>query len=342
MKAPSLVLSAVLALSSIGCGAEFDPPSELNSLRVLAVQKSAPYAKPGEDVEMRMLWHDGSEKAPRPVSVAWFAGCYNPPGDLYQGCFAQFAGSGASGPGGLPPGIEVGTGDRFTFQMPADIISSRPPPADPKAAPYGLAYVFFAACAGQLGPAPEGTEVGFPVACFGPGQELLGADDFVAGYSAVYAFDGYRNENAIVTGFKVRGVDTTAPCIGDACLDTPPAASLDCNTVPCIDACSDDGGEDCPEIAIQPVVDPASAEVDQISVDAYGETYQEQMWIRYYVTAGGVKSDVRLLNDAKSGWNGDYGTKFRAPKAPGPVSIWAVVHDNRGGVNWVRQEVLVQ
>lgn len=325
----------------LGCGAEFDPPSELKTLRVLAAQKSAPYAKPGEDVEMRMLWHDGSPKAPRPVEVAWFAGCYNPPGDLYAGCFQQFAEAGPPSGPGLPPGIQVGFGDRFTFTMPADVISSRPPPSDPKTAPYGLAYLFFAACAGHLDQPPEGSE-GFPVACYGPGGELLGADDFVAGYSAVYAYESYRNENAIVTGFRVEGQDTAGSCIGDACLDTPPSPTLDCASVPCVDACSDDGGEDCPDIGIQPLVDPASAELDQISLDAYGKSYGEQMWIRYYVTAGSVKSDVRLLNDAQKGWNADYGTAFRAPSKPGPVSIWAVVHDNRGGVGWVRQEVLVQ
>jgi hypothetical protein len=330
----------MLSLLLVGCGAEFDPPSELKTLRVLAVQKSAPYAKPGEQVEMRMLWHDGSPKAPRSVQIGWFAGCYNPPGDLYQGCFQQFAEGGVSGSTGLPAGIELGSGDRFSFTIPADIISSRPPPPDPKTAPYGLAYVFFAACGGQLGPAPEGAS--FPVACFASDGTQLGPSDFVAGYSTLYVFDKYRNENAIVTGFRVQGQDTTSSCIGDACLDSPPDENLDCNSVPCVAACNDDGGDNCPDIDIQPLVDPASAEIDQISVDSYGKTYEEQMWINYYVSAGGVASALRLLNDATKGWNSAYGTKFHAPKDPGPVTIWAVVHDNRGGVNWARQQVLVQ
>ncbi len=342
MKARDLSCVALLGFAALGCGAEFDPPHEVKTLRVLGVQKSAPYAKPGEDVDLQMLWHDGSEKAPRPVQVGWFSGCFNPPGDLYAGCFAQFAQAGPPGPGGLPPGIQFGLGDTFTFTMPADVISSRPPPVDPKQPPYGLAYVFFAACAGQLGPPPEGESVAFPVACYGPGDEQLGADDFVAGYSAIYAFDEYRNGNAIITGFRVAGQDAKSNCIDGACVGNPPPTALDCDTAPCVAACSDDGDDSCPEIPIQPVVDPASAEVDQISVDAYGKNYEEQMWIRYYVSRGGVKSDARLLNDAQKGWNGDYGTKLYAPKEPGPMSIWAVVHDNRGGSAWVRQEVLVQ
>lgn len=332
----------LLAAATAGCGAEFDPPHELKTLRILAVQKTEPYAKPGEEVELSMLWHDGSPRAPRPVEVAWFSGCFNPPGDLYQGCFAQLAQGGSPGPSGLPPGFQLGTGDTFKFTLPSDVISARPPPADPKQPPYGLAYVFFAACAGKLGPPPESGSFAFPLACYDPNGKTLGSDDFVAGYSGIYAFDSYRNQNPIVTGFRIDGRDTAGSCIDGACVGNPPAENLDCASVPCISACADDGDESCPDISIQPLVDASSAEVDQISVDAYGKTYGEQMWIRYYVTRGGVKSDARLLNDAQAGWNSDYGTKLYAPKKPGPMSIWAVVHDNRGGVGWVRQEVLVQ
>jgi hypothetical protein len=238
--------------------------------------------------------------------------------------------------------VKLGFGDTFSFTMPTDIITSRPPPPDPKQPAYGLSFVFFAACAGKLAPPPEGEQVAFPLSCYGPAGELLGADDFVAGYSAVYAYDDYRNQNAIITGFRLAGEDVGSNCIDGACVGTVPPTSLDCQSAPCIYACADDGDDSCPEIPVQPVVDPASAEVDQVSVDAYGKSYSEQMWIRYYVDRGGVKSDVRLLNDAQKGWSSDYGTKLYAPKEPGPMSIWAVVHDNRGGSAWIRQDLLVQ
>ncbi|MBK7580385.1 MAG: hypothetical protein IPI67_09295 [Myxococcales bacterium] len=342
MNARKLSFAISVGVLSLGCTADFDPPHELKTLRVLAVQKSAPYAKPGETVDLSMLWYDGSKKAPRPVQVGWFAGCFNPLGDLYAGCFADLAKGGPTGPGGLPPGIQFGTGDTFSFDMPSDVISSRPPPVDPKQPAYGLAVVFFAACAGKLGPPPEGEAAGFPVACYGPGDERLGADDFVAGYSTIYSFENYRNQNAIITGFQVAGVDASANCVDAACLGAPPPATLDCNTAPCVQACADDGDKECPEISVKPLIDPASAELDQVSADAYGKKYEEQMWIRYYVSRGGVKSDVRLLNDAQKGWSSDHGTKLFAPKKPGPMSLWAVVHDNRGGSAWVRQDILVQ
>ncbi len=45
-----------LALFLLGCGPDFDPPSELHSLRVLAVEKDLPYAQPGATVNLQMLW----------------------------------------------------------------------------------------------------------------------------------------------------------------------------------------------------------------------------------------------------------------------------------------------
>ena len=53
-------------------------------------------------------------------------------------------------------------------------------------------------------------------------------------------------------------------------------------------------------------------------------------------------SDVRLLNDATTGFNDDFETLFYPPSEPGPVTLWAVVHDNRGGVAWARGTLWVQ
>jgi hypothetical protein len=333
----------IVALATVGCGAELDPPHELKTLRVLGVQKSAPYAAPGEDVELSILWHDGSPKAPRAVSVLWFAGCVNPPGDLYYNCFQTFAGLEAGPGGALAPGVKVGVGDRFTFTMPTDIIDSRPPPKDEKLPPYGIAYVFFAICAGQLGPVPTSASAQFPLGCYDPAGKPLGPDDFIVGYSAVYAYRDFRNQNPAIDGFSFNGVEVPPVCIGADCLAAEPAP-LDCSQpeVPCIFGCAHDGSDDCPPYDIRPLLDPSIAEQDQVSAVAYGSNASEQMWIRYYADRGALQSDLRLLNDALAGWNADHGTEFRAPRDPGLVNLWAVVYDNRGGMNWVRIQVLVQ
>ena len=170
----------------------------------------------------------------------------------------------------------------------------------------------------------------------------LGADDFVAGYTAVYGYDSIRNENPIITGFKFNGVSVTPSCQNEECL-TVPQQTPDCaGGDPCIDPCSKDGDPDCPAYDITAIVDPASAESDEVSKLAYDRSVSEQLWVDYYVDRGGVKSPVKLVNDAQKGFNDDYSTEFYAPKKSGTLSIWAVVHDNRGGMSWVRTEVGVR
>ena len=342
------VLLSLTTLTLIsGCGLELERSSEVNSLRVLAVQKSSPYARPGTNVELNMLWADGAEPT-REVNVMWLGGCVNPPGDLYYGCFAHFAegagGAGGATSGGLPPGLTVGSGDTFTLPIPDDIISSRPRPSDPTIPPYGLSYVFFAACAGEIEPASD-PSAGFPVVCRDPQTgKLREAEGFVAGYSAIYVYENHSNANPVITGFEVNGVAVEPDCIGTACLEPQPLRECTGGTdIACIDACPDDGDPaSCPGFSIRPVIDPASAEIDSISAESRDRTFREQMWIRYYTDAGSVKSDARLLNDATKGWNEDYGTIFYAPKETRRINLWAVVHDNRGGVNWVRVPIVTR
>jgi hypothetical protein len=66
------------------------------------------------------------------------------------------------------------------------------------------------------------------------------------------------------------------------------------------------------------------------------------MWIDYYSTRGNFHSATKLLNDATTGYNEDNGTQYYAPNVTGPVSLWVVMHDNRGGVSWVGTTLLIQ
>jgi hypothetical protein len=78
--APRSVLALVgLGVFALGCGPKFDPPSELQSLRVLGVQKDEPYAKPGDTINLQMLWEDASPDAASPsrkVTVTWSGPCF--------------------------------------------------------------------------------------------------------------------------------------------------------------------------------------------------------------------------------------------------------------------------
>jgi hypothetical protein len=356
------ILSLLGAFLLSGCGPEFQPMSAIESLRVLAVQKDRPYAAPGDEVTLTMLWADGSEDSGRPVEVAWLTGCINPLGDLYAGCFAT---------GGIPMRTD---GERVSFTIPPDIITSRPPPPDPKQPPYGLSYVFFAVCAGTL----EFGGADFPLRCVDVAGELLGSSDFVAGYSAIYVYDDFGNENPIVRGLSLDGRPLPSGCVdpgsaaaaesddlgallgraahaaGPPNADEPPAVcdehfpldpgdEPDCSlpNAPCLPPLPP-GLFTRPSLEVRPEVYRSSIEADEISKAAYDRDYEEQMWVNYYTTRGGMLSDVRLLNDATTGFNDDFETLFFPPAEPGPVTLWAVVHDNRGGVSWARGTLWVQ
>lgn len=357
---PWTLLGAVIAAVVLsGCGPEFEPPSLLHSLRVLAVQKDRPYAAPGDEVKLKMLWADASLDAGRPIETGFFTGCFNPPGDLYAGCFQK------------RESLEFRPGDEVSFTIDPEIISSRPPPTDPRQPAYGLSYVFFAACAGTL------TEE-LPPRCLDANGNDLGSDDFVAGYSAIYVYDEFRNQNPIIRGLSLDGKPLFGGCIDPGSIavsesdelgavlgraaqgaGTPSAAEPpvecepsfpldgadvpDCSQpdAPCLPPMPD-GMFVRPSLEIRPEIYRSSIEDDEIAKVAYGSDYEEQMWINYYSTRGSLLSDVRLLNDATTGLNEDFETLFFPPAEPGPVTLWAVVHDNRGGVSWARGTLWVQ
>ncbi len=361
-------LGALLVAGALGCGAEFDPGSELTSLRVLAVKKSAPYARPGEAVDLTLLWHD-SEPGRPPPQIAWLAICENPPADLFEACFAQppdLTAEELAARVSLPDPAATIANDRFSFVTSTDLISSRPPPAEDSTTPYGLTYVFFAVCAGQLDVLMT-AEAAVPFVCY---EEVDGVDgfsagdtrrdsrDFIIGYSAVFAYDQYENGNPLVDGFQFGAttlwpdspaeVAAAAPpgallasprdlCIGDACAPAPPEN----DGVPCLDALTLDAcvEGDCVETRLQAIVDPASAELDEVASARSAGTLGEQMWVNYYSSGGELAEEVRLLNDAVAGFRTDTSTEYRAADTARVSHVWAVAHDNRGGAEWARVRV---
>lgn len=354
-----VVFLASLCVVFAGCGPELDSISQLNSLRIIGLRKSAPYARPGETIDLELSWDDAGRAKARPVQRFIGFWCVNPPGDLFGQCLAQ--------PPNVPPQFAVDQ-DRFSIRLPNDMLRSNP--ASPELPPYGVAFVFYGVCAGRLSVAGRLLEFGQAGAGgatggFGAGGEgfqglipddgaviptcldeqgnELGSRDFVVGYSAIYAYENIRNENPKITGFRVAGRDVSVDCVDSDCttrsFDPPTGCSGD---VACLRACSDGGAAACPEIPIQPIIDRASVERDQVAKVAYGNDLEESIWVSYLVDRGVPEAEVRLVNDANSGWNEDYGTSLFAPRKKGPLRIWAVVRDNRGGVAWVRVPAFVQ
>ncbi len=360
-------LFSLLALGLCACGAEFEPSSQVSTLRILGIQKDPPYAPPGSTVTLRMLWFDG--KAPdegRKIQRFFSSSlpCHNPPGDLYYACFAGFLGAGsASPPGGLDGGapalgslpLEIPVSllfpdvDESTVAIPPKEEIIRPAPSG-GLTPYGLTYIFFGVCSGTMY-FKRDLQAGFPVVCKDDAGNYLGADDFVAGYTSIYTYEGISNSNPRISGFVLggqpRSLAVDGVCVGADCTEPqlhPTPEEWSTTSLPHIAACADDGGKKCPgypiSVSLSQDCPNNCGEPDTLAAQ-HGDNLTEQVWVRYFSERGKVDSPVRLLNDARRGPNSDFGTKLRAPKSPGPMFVWAVVQDSRGGEEWVRQTIIV-
>ena len=67
-----------------------------------------------------------------------------------------------------------------------------------------------------------------------------------------------------------------------------------------------------------------------------GETanLREQVWVTWYGDRGDLADDARLLFDSRKGRVSESAVVYRAPYDPTSGTLWAVVHDNRGGAAW--------
>lgn len=378
----ALALGALTApAASSGCVAGFDPPSRVSGLRVFAVTAhkggsaevdGAPapggsYANPGDKVTFKLHYQDplgDSGGAPRPVMILWVGGCENPIGDDYYGCYERFAGlaeqfaelaeelGGASpdlGTGSIDLGdVQLGLGEEFTLRLGEDLVSSREPPAS--GPHYGIAYVFFAACAGTLGPARDdgtGDAGSFPIGCFeyganplDPAAQQLGADRFVAGYTQVYAFaDERANANPVIEALELTqgdGQELEDPD-GDGIPNVPRCALTedDRRAVGCN---AEDPFKTCTAYTLDVVVPADVAEDDP---DAAEQAMKEVVWVNYFADQGDLDRGIKLVSDAVKGSLEKHSVKWIPPAEPGVVTLTAVVRDARGGAAVVQRVVQV-
>lgn len=338
-----LACGLVLLVSLSGCGPELDPISEVKTLRIMGVSKSAPYARPGETVDLHMLWEDGRPDLPDKVESFFGFWCVNPPGNTYSQCLTT--------PPSVNPPEFVTNQSNFQITIPDDAL--RPSPFDPNLPESGTAFVFYGICAGTLelaafgGPPESDANLGdgfFPKCLDEAGNEL-GPDDFIIGYSTIFIYEDLRNENPLLTGFRVNGEDVEVDCLDSTCtqpFETPDLSGCEVG-VACLKACEDDGDPmSCPEISLEALIDPASAEPDELAFISYGTEVEESIWVSYFSDRGRISPELKLVNDGTIGWQDDFSTELYAPSEPGPLRLWAVVRDNRGGVAWLRVPAYVE
>jgi hypothetical protein len=319
-------------------------------LRVLAVRADPASGVPGGRVQLQMLRADAPRDADEPeraVEVAWFGGCHAPPSRQFFDCYPLLTQISAlleprvldTPAERFPPGI-FATGDQFEFEVPADVLE-RSPRIDSDPIHFAPSYLFFAACAGQLVPRPDLSDR-VPLSCVSPDSgQPVGKDDFVIGFSTLFSFEGARNENPVLESLQFGGSPVPdLACSSDAdCEDgaTDFAGSLGCSRAgrcaPVVLPC---GGDDCERTPVAALVGGESAE------PLPGESQAEVVWVNYYANAGELGAASQLAHDRTSGWIADYSTRWKPPPVAGEITIWATVHDQRGGAAWSSLDVLVR
>jgi hypothetical protein len=361
--------AAALGAWLLACGpADFASSTLINSVRILATRSDLPYAPPGQTVHSEVLAVDGRPDAASmtPMKVYWLPFvCINPPDDAYYACFSSLEPAGTSayqagtdggagatittaisswdggadaavtpgvsilGGGGmrsLPTGVDISkfliAGSRVSVQLPANIVSSHPP-VKGAALPYGLAVVFNIACAGQVEivslDAGNGAPLQIPIGCYDAQNNPVSPNDYVIGYSEIYAYTSLTNANPVISSFSFR--DASVPLDGglDAGVFVPV-----CNAAKCPN-----------NYAIVGVPD-ASWQRDPQDVGQDGGILGEEIWVDYYSTIGTLSDDAILIFDPIN-------ARVVAPEQESLTQVtsaqngtlWAVVHDNRGGANWI-------
>jgi hypothetical protein len=201
LRLAALVLSCAGGVA--GCDNDFEAPSELDSLRVLAVRPEPASGRPGITSKLALTFVDAHEPPdqaalhPREIQIAWLGGCHNPPTRQYFGCFPLLSQLAArlsprvveTQTEGVPPGF-FATTTEFEIPVPNDILTKAVSmPGDP--VHFGVSYAFFAVCAGELRARPDFVNR-VPLDCVDPASGApRGHRDFVTGYTTLYTYDGF-------------------------------------------------------------------------------------------------------------------------------------------------------
>jgi hypothetical protein len=352
LRRPLLFALALLTAGAPCCGgANFTPASQVTALRVLGVTADKPYAAPGDVVTFRMTYADALNKTePRPIEITWLGGCVNPFAGEVVGCFPKLAAtleaiaSGMMSPAGLfkqetTMPEQSGVPDAVSFDMTLpDNILDEPEVADETGTVYSTAYAFFIACAGKIRIAAETGEVSFPLECVGDSGKVLSPDSFIVGYTQVYVFaDGRTNENPPVDGLTLDGTAIEEPP------GMPPVVPK-CTPVGEDEprgGCGRQQGPECKTFKIEATVADV-AELDPEAAEAGAGQVREAVWVDYYADGGAFSGAKKLIHDPTRGYQVKHATTWTPPAEAGLVTLWAVVHDARGGASVTQRVVRVE
>jgi hypothetical protein len=299
---------ALTVAATAGCQADFDPGSRVTSLRVLAVQADRPFAAPGESVHFESLSYDPAGRA---LSWGW-ATCVNPADSTVEGCLTKIEAD-AEAAGETPAFVPGMNTSSFDYTIPAEALEGVAASARPAA----VVGVLNAACPGAV---EIGTSTAsIPFACRDDSGRALALDEFVIGIKHVRIRGTDRNQNPVLTSIAFDGADW------------PPAE------IKAVEHCASDSNlfDDC-KAKKHDLAANVSADSFEAGRDEFGAAFSEDLVTEYYATEGTFKDEVRISQDPKTSW------VARKSAAGQDVTLWFVVHDDRGGVAWDTRRVHVE
>jgi hypothetical protein len=317
------LLSAIGVVVVSACGSDFAPKNVVSGVRILAARADLPYARPGEAVKLSALAHDGRKQPGEPMRVQWIpAPCIDPPGGQYYGCYSFFD---AAFPIGVDLSPWLSEGRETSLTIPPDALAKAR--ARPGGEPTATAYVFVIACAGHVeritrrgGP----TSNELPLACFAQDGRRLPDEDFILGFTRVFVFPTRRNAIPTLDGMTFEGnpVDPTQGVVTKPCV---PAPRKPCETV-----------------SLDVRFQDAAAEADPDNIGPDGATGRETLYVDWFTTLGKFGDNRRTVFDSYRGRPEKTEIELEVPTEAGNGTIWAVLHDNRGGTSWLEVPLVVR
>lgn len=296
--------------------------SELDSVRILAVRADLPYARPGETVALEALVVDARRERPEPLRTWWFpVPCIDPPGGRYYDCYPALE---ARYPLGVDLGPQLAAGTSTSVTIPPDALANVTPVPGRVGDPIVTSWTFLVACAGhveRIARSGRFAENAPPFGCFGADGKQLSPAEGVFGFTRVSVSATRRNAIPTLKGIVLRG---------------QPIDPVKGVSIPrCDRGFLETLADDCDSLGMATVFDDADAEVDPENLGADGLPGRETIYSDWYVTIGRFEQERRIERDPFTGRPEIPDVLFEPWQSPGKGTLWAVLHDNRGGTSWL-------
>lgn len=260
-----LVLGVCMAAEcELGCGADFEPGSRVESPRILALQADKPFAKPGEDVSLTLLAANPHDE---PLEWAW-ATCTLPPSSTVDDCIEA-----------LDTDLERfdPETDALRVSVPDDVLDGVPQAARASA----LIGVVVLACPGEL---KSGQTLGVPTRCVDEQGVTRSIDDLEVGIKRIMLRERDRNENPLIEAITWDGKTWDEDEVQEAVLCEKDTVLFD----------------DCSESLQHSIGVTTTAR--EAGRDENGGDFTEQVIVQLYSTHGLFRDQVRIAEDANTKW----------------------------------------